>query len=283
MDFIKMQGTGNDFIITRVDSWQDADRLQPYARRLCHRSYGIGADGLIAVGPDPEMDVFMRTFNSDGSEAEMCGNGIRCVARYAYERNMASGTRIAVRTLAGPRYPRIILEGGKLARVVVDMGEPILDRAEIPVQGEGSITGIQVDIERNNLTGTAVSMGNPHFVVFVDDVNRVPLSQWGPLVEKHPLFPAATNVEFVQVLDEEQMVMRVWERGAGITLACGTGACASLVAGVLNHRCRRAAMVHLPGGDLQIKWDAQDNHVYMSGPARQVFSGQIDLQEIDQI
>ncbi|HWP96201.1 MAG TPA: diaminopimelate epimerase [Syntrophomonadaceae bacterium] len=277
MDFVKMQGAGNDFIITWIESWEEADHLQTYAQWLCHRNFGIGADGLITIGPDPEMDVFMRIFNADGSEPEMCGNGIRCVARYAYQLGMTHGKRLSVHTLAGPRYPEIILEDERFFQVKVDMGEPVLERAHIPMDGEGPVVGVQVNIPQQSLMGTAVSMGNPHFVVFVDDVNQIPVSEWGPLLERHAFFPARTNVEFVQVLDEGEMIMRVWERGAGITLACGTGACASLVACVLNHRCGRTAVVHLLGGDLHIHWNEEDNHVYMSGPAEEVFSGQVDL------
>jgi diaminopimelate epimerase len=278
MDFVKMHGLGNDFVIAEVDSWADAQALQPYAQRICDRNFGIGADGLIVIGRDPEMDLFMRIFNSDGSEPEMCGNGIRCVGRYAYEHGWVDTNRMAVRTLAGPIFPTVNLSAGQVISVTVDMGEPILSRELIPMSGAGETVRIKTDTSFGEIELTAVSMGNPHCVVFVPDINLVPVAEWGPEVEIHSLFPAKTNVEFVQVTNRAEMVMRVWERGAGITLACGTGACASLVAAVLNGLTDRIAMVRLLGGDLFVEWRANNNRVYMTGPAVEVFSGQICLR-----
>lgn len=279
MDFIKMHGAGNDFILTRASSWEEAGNFQVYAEWLCDRNFGIGGDGLIITGPDPDFDVFMRIFNSDGSEPEMCGNGIRCVARYAYEYGLVESTRLTVRTLAGPRYPEVILENEQAVSVKVDMGEPILKRELIPVAGKGDITKVQLDIPQATFVATAVSMGNPHCIIFVDDVDSVPVIEWGPLLENHAMFPSRTNVEFVEIVGPGEMLMRVWERGAGVTLACGTGACATLVAAVLNGKSHRRSIIHLLGGDLLIEWNETDNHVYMTGPAQEVFSGRVELLE----
>jgi diaminopimelate epimerase len=277
MDFVKMHGLGNDFVIVEVSSWEDADALQPYAQAVCNRNFGVGADGLIVIGPDREMDVFMRIFNSDGSEPEMCGNGIRCVARYVYEHDLVEKTSISVRTLAGPIYPEVKVWDGQLVSVTVDMGEPILSRALIPMLGVGDNVKVKASTVNGEFELTGVSMGNPHCVIFVTDIDKTPVGVWGSELEKHQLFPAKTNVEFVQVISTDEMIMRVWERGAGITLACGTGACATLVAAVLNDYTDRAATIHLLGGDLFIEWKEQDNHVYMTGPAIEVFSGRIEL------
>ncbi len=277
MDFVKMHGLGNDFVVVEMNSWQEADALQPYAQAVCDRNFGIGADGLIVIGPDPEMDVFMRIFNSDGSEPEMCGNGIRCVARYVFEHKLVDKTNFVVRTLAGPIKPGVKVREGKVESVTVDMGEPILERALIPMTGSGDNVKVKTATSHGEIEITAVSMGNPHCVIFVNDVDEVPVARWGPELETSALFPAKTNVEFVQVLGRNEMKMRVWERGAGITLACGTGACATLVAGVLNGYTDRAAVVYLLGGDLSIEWREQDNHIYMTGPAVEVFSGNIEI------
>lgn len=281
MDFVKMHGLGNDFIIVRASSFDDAGRLKPYAESLCHRNFGIGADGLVAVGKDENADIFMRIFNADGSEAEMCGNAIRCVAKLAYEEKIVGKKRISVRTLAGLRCAEIIPgPDDRVVAVRVDMGEPVLKREHIPVQGEGDVIVIKARVSTGELEFTAVSMGNPHCVVFVEDVLNFPVTALGPELENHTLFPARTNVEFVQVLNEKEMLMRVWERGAGVTLACGTGACASLVAAVLNGKTGRQATVHLLGGDLFIEWDEKDNHVYMTGPASFVFEGKLCLENL---
>lgn len=277
MDFVKMHGLGNDFVIAEASSWAEAETLQPHAQAICDRNFGIGGDGLIVIGKDPEMDLFMRIFNSDGSEPEMCGNGIRCVGRYAYEHGWVKKNSMAVRTLAGPIYPTVNLQDGQVVSITVDMGEPILSRELIPMTGSGDTIGIKTGTSFGEVELTAVSMGNPHCIIFIPTVATVPVECWGSEMETHPLFPAKTNVEFVEVVSRNDMVMRVWERGAGITLACGTGACATVVAAVLNGYTDRAAVVHLLGGDLFIEWKAEDNHVYMTGPATEVFSGQIPL------
>lgn len=282
MKFVKMHGLGNDFIV--VNASEPGLRPEEYAQlavKLCHRNFGIGGDGLVIIGQDPEFDIFMRIFNPDGSEPEMCGNAIRCVAKFAWETGMVSKPSISVRTLAGPRYPEIILEGGKATSVRVDMGEPILERSLIPMVGEpGPVIGEEIDTSYGTFRVTAVSMGNPHCIVFVEDFNRVDLPKWGPMLEHHPLFPSKTNVEFVKIESRDHIRMLVWERGAGETLACGTGACASLVASSLNDFTGKQATVTLKGGQLFIEWDEVSNHVYMTGEAKLVFTGQIDLKEI---
>jgi len=278
MEFVKMHGLGNDFIIVEAASWKDADPLQKHSPWLCNRHFGIGADGLVVIGPEQEMDIFMRIFNPDGSEPEMCGNAIRCVARYAYEKGWVRKKNISVKTLAGGRYPEIQSAAGQAVRVRVDMGQPILDRPNIPMLGEGPAVKTTLSTPAGEFTVTAVSMGNPHCVHFVEDVDQVPVADWGSTLETHPGFPAKTNVEFVQILARDEMIMRVWERGAGITLACGTGACATLVAAVLNDLSDHAATIHLLGGDLHIEWKQENNHVYMTGPADFVFEGKVELQ-----
>ncbi len=278
MEFTKMHGLGNDFVFTEVASWEDADRLQPYAKLVCDRHFGIGADGLVAIGRDKEMDIFMRIFNSDGSEPEMCGNAIRCIAKYAYEHGWTDKNNLSVRTLAGPRYPVVNLKNGKVENITVDMGEPILQPDLIPMGSQGNATKVKATISSGEFEITGVSMGNPHAVIFVSDINLVPVAVWGPQLEIHSLFPAKTNVEFVQVISPRELIMRVWERGAGVTMACGTGACATLVAAVLNGQSDRAAIVHLLGGDLRIEWNSDNNHVYMTGPATEVFTGNIILK-----
>ncbi|MGI6421586.1 MAG: diaminopimelate epimerase [Syntrophomonadaceae bacterium] len=277
MNFTKMQGLGNDFILMEADSFEEAGRFQVYARQLCDRHWGIGADGLILLGPDQEQDIFMRIYNSDGSEAEMCGNGIRCVALYARRNGLVDKDSFRVRTLAGVRCPQILSRDGQ-DLVQVDMGEPELETSRIPIRDSVGNTGISLSVAGQEFMITAVSMGNPHCIIYRDDLSLVPLADWGPQIENHSIFPEKTNVEFVQVLNEEELEALVWERGAGITLACGTGACAVLVASVLNGKSKRRATVRLPGGELYIEWKEEDGHVYMSGPAVEVFCGIIELK-----
>ncbi|MCR4400435.1 MAG: diaminopimelate epimerase [Syntrophomonadaceae bacterium] len=282
MDFVKMHGLGNDFVILEGRA-EDVDREETgrLAVALCDRHFGVGADGLVLMGPDPELDLFMRIFNPDGSEPEMCGNAIRCVAAYAWARGLVKRRQLTVRTLAGPRPVWLRLASGRVAAVRVDMGEPVLERSLIPMLGPpGMVRGEELDTPLGTVRVTAVSMGNPHCVVFVDDFDRFPLRQWGPLLEVHPLFPGKTNVEFAKIEARDRVTMRVWERGAGETLACGTGACATLVAAHLNGLVDRAATLHLAGGDLDIEWDPTSNRVFMSGPATMVFSGHIEPDDL---
>ncbi len=277
MEFAKMHGLGNDFIIVEASSFQAASSYQAYAQCLCDRHFGVGADGLIVTGLDNEQDIFMRIYNSDGSEAEMCGSGIRCVALYARRYGLVDKDRFSVKTLAGSRYPEIYEDDGH-NWVRVDMGEPELERQKIPVIGRGSNVAIPLTVAGQNFVFTAVAMGNPHCIIYVDDINSLPLSEWGPQIETHEIFPDKINVEFVKVINEGELEAVVWERGAGITLSCGTGACAILVASVLNGKSGRKAVIRLPGGELLIEWNEEDNHVYMSGPAVEVFRGSMELE-----
>jgi len=278
VQFSKWQGLGNDFVI--VNGFKDkVTDYRTAAIEVCDRHFGIGADGLVFVLPSETADFKMRIFNSDGSEAEMCGNVTRCVARYVYENGLTDKTKITLETLAGPIRPELIFDEGRVTDVRVDMGLPRLKRADIPMTGNGDLEAINepVIVDGHTYYGTAVSMGNPHFVIFVDDINAVDLPLVGPKLETFPAFPRKTNVEFVQVITDKELKMRVWERGAGITLACGTGACATLTAAVLNGKTGRKATVHLDGGDLSIEWST-DDHIYMSGPATEVFRGEYLLK-----
>lgn len=270
MKFEKWHGLGNDFVIVNTIE-ESVYNEKELARAVCDRHFGIGADGLVLVAPSDTADVQMRILNSDGSYAEMCGNATRCVARYLAESSLASGDGMAIETLAGIVRPRLI-DGGGL--VEVDMGKAGLLRREIPMTGDPDATAVNVTLNVNNWQwmGTGVSMGNPHFVIFVDNLAQIAIGDWGPRIETHPLFPNRTNVEFVQRLSANKLRMRVWERGCGVTLACGTGSCASAVAGVLTGRTGREVTVVLDGGELLIRYDENDS-VYMTGPAVRVFTG----------
>lgn len=277
MRFAKMHGAGNDFVIVNTFTENLPEDYNSLAQKVCDRNFGIGADGLMLVLPSEKNDIRMRIFNSDGSEPEMCGNGIRCFARFVYEQGIVRKTKMEVETLAGTIIPEIILEDGEIVGVKVDMGVPELAPEKIPTVFTGEpLISREVEIEGEIFKITAVSMGNPHCIIFVDDVEKTEINKWGPIIEKHPIFPKKTNVEFVQVADRETMIMRVWERGAGVTLACGTGACATLVAGVLNKKTGPKATVKLLGGDLVIEWPDQKN-IFMTGPAELVFWGDINI------
>ncbi|MFT5170814.1 MAG: diaminopimelate epimerase, partial [Candidatus Marinamargulisbacteria bacterium] len=276
----KMHGLGNDFIlINALDQRLDDFNLSEVSQQLCDRRMGVGADGVIYVLKSDQSDLQMRVYNSDGSEPEMCGNGIRCFAKYAYDEKIVDREVFSVETAAGIMVPALIVNEGRVNAVEVDMGEPSLEKSALSMTaGEKTqfinepliVDGLSFDV-------TCVSMGNPHAVVFVDDLKTIDLERLGPLFEKHEAFPKKTNVEFVQVISDSEAVVIVWERGAGETMACGTGACASVVAGVLNQKLSRKVNVHLPGGTLRIEWQASDKHVMMMGPATNVFKGEITL------
>jgi len=272
--FRKYHGLGNDFIL--IDNRQSADPLLTPDQAIlwCDRHFGIGADGVIFALPGEKgSDYAMRIFNSDGSEPEMCGNGIRCLARFLADLENKTEGFYRIHTLAGTIVPTVQADG----QVRVDMGEPRLRAEEIPttlVAPDQTVISVPLTVKDQEWLVTTVSMGNPHCVTFVPDVAAVPLTEVGPLFEHHPAFPQRINTEFIQVIRPDYLKMRVWERGAGITLACGTGACAALVAGVLNDRCDRQATLELPGGCLHIEWCAEDNHLYMTGSAVLVFEGQ---------
>ncbi len=282
MEFSKYHGLGNDFIL--VDNRQQpTPHLSPeQAAAWCDRHFGIGADGVIFALPGQgDRDYTMRIYNSDGSEPEMCGNGIRCLARFLERLETAAGQpptlphTYRIHTLAGPISPTLQANG----LVTVDMGPPYLLAVEIPTtlaSPDSRVVDLPLTVADQIWRVTAVSMGNPHCVTFVADLEPLPLTHLGPQFEHHPAFPQRVNAEFIQVVRPDYLRMRVWERGAGITLACGTGACASLVAGVLTDRCDRTATIELPGGNLEITWSALDNRVYMTGPAQWVFDGTVN-------
>lgn len=277
MKFTKMHGIGNDYVYVNCFSEQVSDPSAT-AKRISDRHFGVGSDGLILICPSDVADFQMVMYNSDGSRAQMCGNGIRCVGKYVYDRGLTSKTTITVETLAGIKTLQFQVEGGQVAAVTVDMGAPILVPKDIPVVGEGEhFVDVPVLVDGAEQRITAVSMGNPHAVVFVPDTDSLNLEQIGPIFEHHAIFPERTNTEFVQVMDRKTLKMRVWERGAGETLACGTGACASLVAAVLCGKADREATLQLLGGDLHIRWDEKTDHVFMTGPATTVFDGEIQL------
>jgi diaminopimelate epimerase len=278
MKFTKMQGAGNDYVY--VNCFEErVDNPAEVARKVSNRNFGIGSDGLILIMPSSVADVRMRMFNSDGSESEMCGNGIRCVAKYAFDHGIVAKKEITAETGAGILTLQLFTNShDKVDKVRVNMGEPRLTRTEIPMTGDGVLRVVDepLNILHSTFRITCVSMGNPHCVIFVDDVENFPVDKYGPIIENHELFPRRTNVEFVQVISRKEVRQRTWERGAGETLACGTGASAVTVAAVLNGLTERNIVNHLSGGDLEMEW--QDNGpVYMTGPAVEVFSGEIDV------
>jgi diaminopimelate epimerase len=283
MQFTKMQGAGNDYVY--VNCFDEPLPRDPaaLARRISDRHFGVGGDGLILICPSERADARMRMFNADGSESEMCGNGIRCVAKYVYDHGISAKNRLRIETGAGVLTLDLIVADGLVERVRVDMGEPILESAKIPttLPGERVIDHpLPGDTDQSwhqdcglDPRITCVSMGNPHIVLYCRDVTRVPLATVGPGLEHAPYFPRRINVHFVQVHSPGEVTMRTWERGSGITLACGTGASAVCVASALTGRTQRRILAHLPGGNLELDW-AADNHVYMTGPAVEVFSGE---------
>jgi diaminopimelate epimerase len=278
MKFTKMHGLGNDYVF--VNCFQEFVPNPSHAARLVsHRHLVIGADGLVLILPSRKADFEMRMFNADGSEAQMCGNAIRCVGKYVYDHGMTKSRNITVDTPAGIKTLELHLNtAGRVDLVKVDMGEPVLLPKDIPVNSPlEKFIDQPVQVGDSVFRVTCVSMGNPHAISFVEDVTNFPIETVGPLMENHPLFPQRTNAEFVQVIDKTRLKMRVWERGTGETMACGTGACAVLVASCLNGVSDRRAVIELPGGELMIDWDIQSNHVFKTGSATFVFSGEVDI------
>lgn len=280
MKFTKMQGLGNDYVY--VNCFEEKIENPPaVARYVSDRHFGIGSDGLIMINPSEVADFEMEMYNADGSRGEMCGNGIRCVAKYVYDYGLTDKTQISVETLGGIKYLDLTVEDGKVVLVKVDMGKPELKSDLIPIISENEKVidePIEVDGQVYHMTG--VSMGNPHTVIYVDDVKNLDLEKIGPKFENHERFPKRINTEFVHCIDRNTVEMRVWERGSGETLACGTGACAVAVASILNNLTDTRVTVKLLGGDLQIEWDREKNPVFMTGPAKVVFDGVIDITEI---
>ena len=276
MRFTKMQGIGNDYVYVNCFEESVTDPAAA-ARQLSDRHFGVGSDGLILIRPSERADFWMDMYNADGSRAQMCGNGIRCVAKYVHDRGLTDRTRFTIESGGAIKTVELTLDAaGQTELVTVDMGAPILRPAEIPVRAGGErFVDVPVEVAGRSWRMTAVSMGNPHAVVWVDDVAALPLEQIGPAFEHAPYFPDRVNTEFVRVLGPDEIEMRVWERGSGETMACGTGACASLVALCAAGRCGRQAVIHLLGGDLRIRWDEESGHVFMTGPAVTVFDGEL--------
>ena len=274
MKFTKMEGAGNDYVY--IDCFREKVRNpEKLAGRISNRHFGVGSDGLILIQPSSKADARMVMFNPDGSRSEMCGNGIRCVAKYVYDHGIAKKKTLDIETDAGVKRLKLFIAKGVVDRVRVDMGEPQLDRAKIPMKGPpGRVVNEQLTVLGRAFNVTAVNMGNPHCVAFIDDVDGFDLAKYGPAVERHPSFPRRTNAEFVEVTDRRHLKMRVWERGTGETLACGSGACAVCVAASLNGLAERKVSVRLPGGVLAIEWRASDHRVLKTGPAREVFEGE---------
>lgn len=277
MKFTKMEGLGNDYVY--VNCFQEKiDNPADVAVKVSDRHFGIGSDGLILIKPSQVADFCMDMYNADGSRSEMCGNGIRCVAKYVYDYGLTDKTSISIETLAGIKYLDLQVDNGKVFMITVNMGMPELMPAKIPVKSDKEILVDEpITVAGKEYKMTCVSMGNPHCVVFVEDTEHFLLEEVGPEFENHEVFPNRVNTEFIQILDRKTVNMRVWERGTGETLACGTGACASTVACILNGLTEDEITLHLLGGDLRVRWDRTKNLVYMTGPAKVVFDGEIDL------
>jgi diaminopimelate epimerase len=275
MQFTKMHGAGNDYVY--IDAFQQrlAGDLPALARKISDRHFGVGGDGLIVIGPSERADARMRMFNADGSESQMCGNGIRCVAKYLYDHGICRRSTLDVETGAGVLTLELEIAADRVERVRVDMGEPILEADRIPTRLPGDpVVEVPLTVDERTWNVTCVSMGNPHCVIYVDQVTDELVLGVGPQIERHTMFPQRVNVEFVQPIAPDRVRQRTWERGSGETLACGTGASAVCVAGVLTGRTRRRLTVELRGGELELEWRADDNHVFMTGPAVEVFSGE---------
>ena len=273
MRFTKMEGCGNDYIYINAME-EEVRNPEMLAVAMSERHFGIGADGLVLILDSDVADFRMRMFNLDGSEGEMCGNAVRCIAKYVYERGLTDKEEITLETLGGIKVLRLHIQNGVVIAVTADMGDPILAADKIPVRSEKEpVIGEKLHILDQDFAFTCVSMGNPHAVTFVEQVAQFPVEKYGSLAEIHPIFPKKANIEFAQVIDRTHLSMRVWERGSGETLACGTGACATLVAAVLNGLCERKVRIQLLGGTLEIEWREADNHIYMTGPARFSFDG----------
>jgi diaminopimelate epimerase len=277
MQFTKMQGAGNDYVYVNCFEELLPEDLPGLAIAVSDRHKGIGSDGLILIRPSPVADARMQMFNADGSQAEMCGNGVRCVAKYVYDHGIARKENLKIETARGILDLRLFTSRGKVDRVRVNMGPPILKSADIPTRLPGDPpVNVPLDVAGRELKVTCVSMGNPHCVTFVDEITDDLVLRIGPQIERHPAFPNRVNAEFIQIVSPTETIMRVWERGSGETLACGTGACASVVAGVLAGVTERRVLVHLPGGDLELEWPPsvdRSGDVYMTGPAVEVFDG----------
>lgn len=278
--FTKMHGLGNDYVYIDCTDEQKIKNISSLAQFISNRHFGVGSDGLILICKSDIADFKMRMFNYDGTEAEMCGNGIRCVGKFVYDKGLTKKDNITVETLAGIKKLKFNIKEGNVETVEVDMGEPILEPYKIPVISEEAIVkNLKIKARENEFKFTCVSMGNPHAITIVDNTKDFNIEKYGPVLEKDEHFPRRANIEFIELVDKNNIKMRVWERGAGETLACGTGACASVVACALNGYIENEANVELLGGTLKIRWDKENNHIYMTGPATTVFEGEIDYKE----
>lgn len=274
MKFTKMHGIGNDYVYVNCFEEKVEDPSE-VSKLVSDRHFGIGSDGLILIKPGDKADFYMDMYNADGSSGKMCGNGIRCVGKYVYDNGLTDKTEISVETLSGIKYLRLNVRDGKVRSVRVDMGAPVFEPQSVPVNLEGDcVKDRPIDINGREYRITCVSMGNPHCITYIDDVDGLKIEETGPLFENNAVFPDRVNTEFVRVIDREVIQMRVWERGSGETLACGTGACAAAVASMLNGYCDDTVTVKLRGGDLRISWDRKENTVYMEGPAEVSFTGE---------
>lgn len=273
--FTKMQGAGNDYIYVNTLVYPIADPAGTSIKWSAYHT-GIGSDGLVLIGKSDKADFSMRIFNADGSEAMMCGNASRCIAKYVYENKLTDKTEITLDTLSGIKVLKLHIRKGTVEEVTVDMGSPILSNPDQIATQDGSLLAGTIKAGGKEYKGTFVCMGNPHLVIFVNDLNAIDLPAAGSQLERHPLFPQRVNVEFVEALPDGSLRMRVWERGSGITQACGTGACASAVAAALNRKAGRKSLVRMDGGNLHIEWNETDGHVYMTGTATKVFDGEIE-------
>ncbi len=278
MKFWKMHGLGNDYVVidNRDGKISDAEAAE-LALKLCKRRFSVGADGILFASNSASADVKMRIFNADGSEAEMCGNGIRCFAKYCYENRVARKSELVVETLAGMKRTGLTVENGLVQSVMVDMGVPVLERSKIPMTGQGTCVNQDLQVNGDEYKVTCLSVGNPHCVIFVDNVDDFPVQQVGPKIENHRFFPKRTNVEFAQVLSGNEVKVRVWERGCGETLACGTGACATVVAGNLLRKLGGKVRVHLLGGDLEVEYA---DRLFLNGVAEKVFEGTLFKENV---
>lgn len=280
MKFIKMHGAGNDYVYVDCTK-EELKNPSKISEIVSDRHFGIGADGLILIKSSDKADFFMEMYNADGSQGKMCGNGIRCVGKFVYDNGLTDKTTVKIDTLSGTKILDLSVENGKVTKAKVNMGSPILNAKDIPVIfSKEKVIAEDVVINGIKYSITCVSMGNPHVIVYVDSTDDLKIEDIGPYFEKNSMFPEQVNTEFVQVVDRQNLKMRVWERGSGETLACGTGACASLVATVLNGLCDETATLHLLGGALKITWDRADDLVFMEGPATTVFTGEIDIDNI---
>lgn len=277
LKFTKMHGLGNDYVYMDCTKSGVPDNVTSLAQFVSNRHFGVGSDGLILICASEICDFKMRMFNLDGSEAQMCGNGIRCVGKFVYDKGLTSKTEITVETLAGVKKLKLQVKNEKIEMVEVDMGEPILEASKIPVIATASpVTNLKLQAEEKEFNFTCVSMGNPHAITIVDNVKEFDVKKYGSRLEVDAHFPEKANIEFIKIIDENTIEMRVWERGSGETFACGTGACAVAVACYLNGLTKNEVTVKLLGGDLNIKWNKENNHIYMTGPAVTVFEGELE-------